>query len=185
MFRVNIITLQLEHHLTMHGTAFTFPSFPCTLINCTLLIVCCSLANFLALFEVVTWSHIISRYIEISWYYCDMKFKFQYRFEQKLKILQLWNVWIEFWITAATRKRYVISLEKKLKIIDVLKSGKSQRLVSDMFKVPKSTIGEILCYLASGYKTQAFKHNKTLNEGNPLLFELQVNFDHYKALYCT
>jgi len=51
----------------------------------------------------------------------------------------------------ATRKQCVITLEKKLEIIDMLKNGKSQRLVSDMFKVHKSRVGDILSHLASGH----------------------------------
>ena len=43
----------------------------------------------------------------------------------------------------ATRKRRVITLDQKLKIIDDLQKGKSQRLDSDTYGVPKSTIGDI------------------------------------------
>jgi len=53
------------------------------------------------------------------------------------------RTWRELGIMAATRKLCVITLEKKLEIIDALKSGKFQRLLSDMFKVPKSTVGDI------------------------------------------
>ena len=43
----------------------------------------------------------------------------------------------------ASRKRRVITLEQKLKYIDDLKEGKSQRLVGDVHGVPKSTVGDI------------------------------------------
>ena len=43
----------------------------------------------------------------------------------------------------ASRKRRVITLEQKLKIIDDLKEGKSQRLVGDIHGVLKSTVGDI------------------------------------------
>ena len=43
----------------------------------------------------------------------------------------------------ASRKRRVITLDQKLKIIDDLKEGKSQRLVGDIHGVPKSTVGDI------------------------------------------
>ena len=43
----------------------------------------------------------------------------------------------------ASRKRRVITLEQKLKIIDDLKEGKSQRPVGDIHGVPKSTVGDI------------------------------------------
>jgi len=59
-------------------------------------------------------------------------------------------MWSELGIIAA-RKRCVISLVKKLEILEALKSGKSLRLVSNMFEVPKPTVGEILSYLASGH----------------------------------
>lgn len=41
------------------------------------------------------------------------------------------------------RKRNVITLEKKLEIIEELKKGKSQRCVSDIYNIPKSTIADI------------------------------------------
>ena len=43
----------------------------------------------------------------------------------------------------ATRKRRVITLDQKLKIIDDLRKGRSQQLVSDTYGVPKSTIDDI------------------------------------------
>ena len=43
----------------------------------------------------------------------------------------------------ASRKRRVIMLELKLKIIDDLKEGKSQRLVGDIHGVLKSITGDI------------------------------------------
>ncbi len=45
--------------------------------------------------------------------------------------------------TKPGRKRKVIMLESKIKIIEELKKGKSQRLVSNNFEVPKSTIADI------------------------------------------
>ena len=42
----------------------------------------------------------------------------------------------------AARKRRVITLDQKLKIIEDLEVGKSQRLVSNTYGVPKSTVGD-------------------------------------------
>ncbi len=44
--------------------------------------------------------------------------------------------------TKPGRKRKVITLESKIKIIEELKKGKSQRLVSNIFEVPKSTVAD-------------------------------------------
>ncbi len=41
------------------------------------------------------------------------------------------------------RKRRVLTLEKKLDIIKELKGGKSQRCVSELHQVPKSTVADI------------------------------------------
>lgn len=41
------------------------------------------------------------------------------------------------------RKRCVLTLEKKLEVIKELKKGKSQRLVSELFGIPKSTTADI------------------------------------------
>lgn len=41
------------------------------------------------------------------------------------------------------RKRKVLTLETKMKIIDELTKCKSQRLVSEIFEVPKSTVTDI------------------------------------------
>ena len=46
-------------------------------------------------------------------------------------------------VKMASRKQRVIMLEQKLKIVDDLKEGKSQRLVGDIHVVPKSTVGDI------------------------------------------
>ncbi len=40
---------------------------------------------------------------------------------------------------ASKRKRNVVTLEKKLDIIEELKKGKSQRLVAEIHSIPKST----------------------------------------------
>ena len=45
--------------------------------------------------------------------------------------------------SATTRKRSVLTLEKKLDIIMELRKGKSVRSVSTLFEVPKSTVGDI------------------------------------------
>ena len=45
--------------------------------------------------------------------------------------------------SATTRKRSVLTLEKKLDIITELRKGKSVRSVSALFEVPKSTVGDI------------------------------------------
>ncbi len=45
--------------------------------------------------------------------------------------------------TKPGRKRKVITLESKIKIIEELTKGKSQRLVSNIFEVPKSTVADI------------------------------------------
>ena len=45
--------------------------------------------------------------------------------------------------TKPGRKRKVLTLEKKLTIIEELRKGKSQRLVSEIFQVPKSTVADI------------------------------------------
>ena len=44
---------------------------------------------------------------------------------------------------SATRKRSVVTLEKKLDVIRMLEDGKSQRSVSSVFNIPKSTIADI------------------------------------------
>ncbi len=44
---------------------------------------------------------------------------------------------------ASKRKRNVVTLEKKLDIIEELKKGKSQRLVAEIHSIPKSTIADI------------------------------------------
>ena len=41
------------------------------------------------------------------------------------------------------RKRSVLTLEKKLDLIQEMKKGKSQRYVLELYKVPKSTVGDI------------------------------------------
>ena len=41
------------------------------------------------------------------------------------------------------RKRAAVTLATKIKIVHELETGKSQRIVSDLFKVPKSTIADI------------------------------------------
>ncbi len=42
------------------------------------------------------------------------------------------------------RKQRVLTLEKKLDIIKELKGGKSQRCVSELHQVPKSTVSKCL-----------------------------------------
>ena len=42
------------------------------------------------------------------------------------------------------RKRNVITLEKKLEIIEELKKGKSQLFVSDVYNIAKANIADIL-----------------------------------------
>ena len=44
---------------------------------------------------------------------------------------------------ASKRKRSVVTLEVKLQIIAELKEGKSQRLVAELYNIPKSTIADI------------------------------------------
>ena len=41
------------------------------------------------------------------------------------------------------RKRRVLTLEKKLEVIQELKNGKSQRLVRTLYSIPKSTVADI------------------------------------------
>ena len=41
------------------------------------------------------------------------------------------------------RERSMVTLEKKLEIIDELAKGKSQRYILNMYDVPKSTIDDI------------------------------------------
>ena len=43
----------------------------------------------------------------------------------------------------AKRKRSVITLEKKLAVVDELKKEKSQRCVADLYSLPKSTVADI------------------------------------------
>ena len=50
---------------------------------------------------------------------------------------------IAFDMASCSRKRSVVTLEKKLKVIALLKDGKSQRSVSAIFKIPKSTVADI------------------------------------------
>ena len=45
--------------------------------------------------------------------------------------------------TTCKRKRSVLTLEKKLEIIAELRKGKSQRLASMQFGVPKSTVRDV------------------------------------------
>ena len=46
-------------------------------------------------------------------------------------------------VKIVTRKHHVITLNQKLKFFGTLKERKSQRLVSDIYRVPKSTVGDI------------------------------------------
>jgi hypothetical protein len=46
-------------------------------------------------------------------------------------------------INMAGRKRSPVTIEQKLKIIGDIRDGKSQRVVSDIHGVPKSTVGDI------------------------------------------
>ena len=46
-------------------------------------------------------------------------------------------------IATSKRRRYVLTLEKKIEIIREIEKGKSQRRVAEIFKLPKSTVGDI------------------------------------------
>ena len=57
--------------------------------------------------------------------------------------MRLTFVHVIMFIKNGGRKRRVITLDQKLNIIDDLRKGKPQQLVSDTFGVPKPTIGDI------------------------------------------
>ena len=45
--------------------------------------------------------------------------------------------------TTCKRKRSVVTLEKKLEIIAEIRKGKSQRVASTQFGIPKSTVADM------------------------------------------